>query len=612
MLSLDAQIARQNLSIIGAANRAAGLDGFIGVVIDQSGGSKERITLASHDLENLDGETLNQVLSGNVDSNVYVDEADALINGNPHNPTNEAVLLYQNMILIEADGSGDLEQRKEKAWKKAQPNIDQLRDHAEFLNGLGLFARLDKGHWEHDDNDDPYRWVNLRIAAILSKPVKDSRLHEAIYALSGLSENDDAEPSYLPLTLPLFRDLDLNEVASGAAAIHPDELVKLSERWLRSGRVHANFNATGQQRLRVRGREKLEWLVNGYIPMGMLTMVVGNKGARKSTSLHELALLTVTPLDHAPDGLPPTWLGAPLNKDLIGGSAAYFTGEESEADLTVRASQICGDYYAELMMQRVTRDNLPQRLDDVAHMSDLRLVVIDSASTFRTGDENATHTWQEFIDLISRPMEKTGCAVVFTHHLSGKEEPKSLTEAYDKVRGVRRSSQGVRQVFAIYKSRTESNVVYAGVCASNVLPDNSPAMEERAFRQDQQTRKLIPTGPVQGDAVQRSKKSAGTRKASATRGRSKVAAAEPASASPVRKGKKATATLKRRALVDQMLDCVTQANVKGQPIAEHELHERFPEELGGCARSSIKWAVSSAISSNQLAVQEDGCLRVLT
>ena len=92
----------------------------------------------------------------------------------------------------------------------------------------------------------------------------------------------------------------------------------------------------------------------------------------------------------------------------------------------------------------VTQTDYADRLiATVADLPDLKLIIVDPASRFRGGDENASQDATRFVEALEKVAKATGAAVIVVHHMN-KNSASSSEQTQDASRGSSAFTDGVR------------------------------------------------------------------------------------------------------------------------------------------------------------------------
>jgi hypothetical protein len=246
------------------------------------------------------------------------------------------------------------------------------------------------------------------------------------------------------------------------------------------------FEATGQDR--TDKDESFEFLVDGWIPKGSVTVVGATGGTGKSSIAHRLAVLCSIDWKEEEQ---PLWLGQPLNKDYAKGLVIYFSGEDSAAIVNARADMMDPEGRSvRLMLQRNDfgnkedgsgKANLADFLDKLHKLPDVSLVVIDPARKYLTGDEEDSEVVSDFFEAIEDFAVKKNCGMVVVHHLVKNAHPKDTRDIYDLLRG---SQVFIDRPRAVLGMMREGPYTVVGLSKNNIPPNLGSIQGERLFVRD--------------------------------------------------------------------------------------------------------------------------------
>jgi hypothetical protein len=96
------------------------------------------------------------------------------------------------------------------------------------------------------------------------------------------------------------------------------------------------FDATGSKHVASDTAVSFDFIVDGWLPRGAVTIIGASGGTGKSSLAHNLAVKAS--IDYEKDEPPPTWLGSKINLELCKGLCIYFSGEDGPAIVHARAS----------------------------------------------------------------------------------------------------------------------------------------------------------------------------------------------------------------------------------------------------------------------------------
>lgn len=251
------------------------------------------------------------------------------------------------------------------------------------------------------------------------------------------------------------------------------------------------------------------WLINDSLPVGKVGMLVAPGGSSKSQFALQLAAGVATGTTVAE-----TW--------HIGekGSVLCLFAEDDEEEIHRRTETIVNHLTLDIdavsaLEQRlfvqpmVGCDNLITRaqpdgeikttvylerlLATVADIPDLRLIVLDPASRFRGGQENANEDATRFVEALEKIAQSTGACVMILHH-ANKGSSNSDEQSQTASRGASALTDGVRWQMNLrtvtsreareYAIREEDRRFYlfAEVTKNNYGPPAAPTLLFRGDR----------------------------------------------------------------------------------------------------------------------------------
>lgn len=345
-----------------------------------------------------------------------------------------------------------------------------------------------------------------------------SEVYAPYYVLSGLS--------YL-CSQGVFDHPELNELLDAKGRFHPIDLKKLKDAafcWNAYERHHSLFakfgidpkqvehnlrfyqmcardvqlfDATGPKHIDADTSATFDFIVDGWVPRGAVTVIGASGGTGKSSLAHNLAVKAA--IDYGDKEKKPTWLGAKINTENAKGLCVYFSGEDGPAIVHARAKVYDPQGRAQrLMFQRtdfgegVTIAGFLKRL---SKLPDVPLVVIDPARKYLTGDEDDAGVVSEFFEAIEEFAITRNAAVLVVHHLAKGARPKHVSEIYDLLRGSQVFIDRPRVVIGMYR---EGEYTVAGLAKNNIPPQMGMIQGERLFTRDAKTLELVPVPGKEG------------------------------------------------------------------------------------------------------------------
>ncbi len=169
------------------------------------------------------------------------------------------------------------------------------------------------------------------------------------------------------------------------------------------------------------------FLVPGAIPLGSVTLLLGDRRAGKSTLGTELAIAA------AAEGR--CWCGLPVWRPEKDGSCIVLSGEDDRASIRSRRKLLDPDAKASGLVLR-SMDSRPLRdILGIYKGVSVRLLVIDPLRKYLQGDEDSSAAVSEFFSLLEDFAAEHDCAVVVIHHPRKGARAGSLDELARNVRG---------------------------------------------------------------------------------------------------------------------------------------------------------------------------------
>lgn len=239
------------------------------------------------------------------------------------------------------------------------------------------------------------------------------------------------------------------------------------------------FDRTGPQR---KGAdESFEFVVEGLVPRGAVTLIAASGGSGKSSAAHYLCVLAS--IDWKKGEQVPLWMGQPLNTDVMKGICVYFSGEDGPGIINARAalfdpegrSQRLQFHRTEFMDQEVPFGEYLRRL---RKMPDVPIIVIDPARKYLSGDENDAEVVSEFFEAIEEFAIEKKTAMIVVHHLQKGANPQSARQVLDELRGSQVFIDRPRVVIGMFRDGPHTVM---GLAKNNIPPNLGMIQEERVF-----------------------------------------------------------------------------------------------------------------------------------
>lgn len=252
----------------------------------------------------------------------------------------------------------------------------------------------------------------------------------------------------------------------------------------------ALFDATGVKHMDASTSVGFEFLVDGWIPKGAVTVIGASGGTGKSSLAHNLAVKAAR--DY-PEGTPnPSWLGSKVNTENAKGIIVYLSGEDGPAIVHSRAKVFDPNGESNRLMVMRTDfgedPNLAAFLKRLSKLPEVSLVVIDPARKYLTGDEDDASVVSEFFEAIEEFAINRNSAMVVVHHLAKGAKPTHVSDIYDLLRGSQVFIDRPRVVIGMYR---EGPYVVAGLSKNNIPPQLGMVQGERIFARDADHLELV-------------------------------------------------------------------------------------------------------------------------
>lgn len=278
-------------------------------------------------------------------------------------------------------------------------------------------------------------------------------------------------------------------------AMPREQLARLVERWVASGRNVHVFRSYGDYTERNSGSKPTEWLVEGVLARGVLTLLAGDGSAGKTSLVYEwLSCLSGSPLARARAILGQEVSGRFFCAAIWGEGVAGMNTHRSERHATIWGRSA---FYE----RKATREELPDILAELRKMPVVDLLVLDPMRPFLKGDEKSSDVINEFYRPLEQFAEDMNCAVVITQHVSKSGmNGKSANDAKSAILGATTVINRPRMVIAI--DRRGETVRIAPVkhnFAEEMLWVRST--EWSIWRHDQATHTLISNNSRSGSNV---------------------------------------------------------------------------------------------------------------
>ncbi len=251
------------------------------------------------------------------------------------------------------------------------------------------------------------------------------------------------------------------------------------------------FDRTGPMR-KVGSDETFEFVVNGLIPRGAVTLLAAAGGTGKSSIAHQLCVYAAIDWDEGEEK--PKWLGQDINYDFCkSGICVYFSGEDGPAIINARGELFDPLHRANRLQFHRTEFQdkeitFSEYLTELQKMPEVPIVVIDPARKYLTGDENDADVVSEFFEAIEEFAIKKRSAMVVVHHLQKGARPTNSREVLDELRGSQVFIDRARVVIGMCRDEKHTIV---GLAKNNIPPNLGMVTEERVFARNPKNLQLI-------------------------------------------------------------------------------------------------------------------------
>jgi AAA domain len=249
------------------------------------------------------------------------------------------------------------------------------------------------------------------------------------------------------------------------------------------------FDRTGP--MREGSDETFQFVVEGLVPRGAITLLAATGGTGKSSIAHMLCVLAA--IDYRDDEERPLWLGQKLRDEVCHGICVYFSGEDGPAIVNARNKVFDPEGRAKRLQFHRTefadKDiSFGEYLERLQKMPDVSMVVIDPARKYLSGDENDSEVVSEFFEAIEEFAIRKNCGMIVAHHLQKGANPKSAKEVLNELRGSQVFIDRPRVVIGMCRDDKHTIV---GLAKCNIPAHLGMITEERLFTRDPKTLQLI-------------------------------------------------------------------------------------------------------------------------
>ena len=294
-----------------------------------------------------------------------------------------------------------------------------------------------------------------------------------------------------------FKAYDRHHSLYAKFGIDPEHIDNNLKFYKLCARDIALFDSVGAKHVDADTTTTFDFLVDGLIARGTVTVIGASGGVGKSSLAHSLAVKAA--IDYRPDEPRPTWLGQAINIEKAKGICIYFSGEDGPPIVYSRAKIFDPQGRASRIMFLRTDfgegGTFASYLSSLMKLPDVPLVVIDPARKYLTGDENDASVVSQFFEAIEEFAIRKHTAMVVVHHLAKGAKPTTVAEIYDLLRGSQVFIDRPRVVIGMFN---ENNHTVVGL-AKNNIPTNMGMMQgERLFTRSSKTLELTPVPGPEG------------------------------------------------------------------------------------------------------------------
>lgn len=252
----------------------------------------------------------------------------------------------------------------------------------------------------------------------------------------------DATPELAPTPLESREDW------LARVSISRERLARLVMRWSASGHQPRVFRAYGDNSERDTGNRPTEWLVDGVLARGVITLLAGDSTAGKTSLVHEWFA--------ALGGFDGARQRTVLGQEVTGRFECAFVTGEGDAGMDFKRSTAHARAWGSATYAKfngATRP-LPEVFLDLREIPVLDLLEVDPMRAFRTGDEKSSDTVNEFYKPLEKFCEDMNCAVVVTQHFTKSgQKGRALDDMKSIVRGSGTVVERPRMVIVMDKLR---------------------------------------------------------------------------------------------------------------------------------------------------------------
>lgn len=263
-------------------------------------------------------------------------------------------------------------------------------------------------------------------------------------------------------------------------------------RWEMSGYDVELYGKCGSATERLTAGDGIQWLVQGLVQRGVVTLLVGTQEAGKSTAANELAAML-----GSESTAPRHFLGVEITDRF---ACVILSGEDQESVVDARNEfyePIHGEFLG-VVFDDVSL-SLKGYLEKVRRMPRVDLIIVDPVRKFLNGDEDSSDAASKFYDELTAIAREKNCAVLAIHHLRKGPPPRRLEDVGAAIRGSGVHANRARMIVAMIDRG--QGVTEVGIIKHNIPPSEQvwhPRMQGRLFRRDAATLTLV---PIEGTAA---------------------------------------------------------------------------------------------------------------
>lgn len=254
------------------------------------------------------------------------------------------------------------------------------------------------------------------------------------------------------------------------SAIAPGRLTELSRRFERARFDWDLFEASAPASEKIAAGLVQEWVVEGLIPRGEVTAVIGAREQGKSTMMLDLAVQ----VDLAASGKSGkrTWLDRPVLA-RPGSAAVLFSGEDGPANTASIQKRLDTTDSAEpFILPKILEQGLESQLSGLvdAGLSPIDLVIVDSSRSFLVGgSETNDEAVSEFLETLRAFAVSQNCAVIVLHHVNRTKKPRKPVDVLEAYSGSHVWLDRPRNVIGIVSKRSGAEWTSLVACVKGNL-----------------------------------------------------------------------------------------------------------------------------------------------